>query len=131
MILTFKIKHGRDFSDELVKARKVAEYGIRTKSRSSADVKHIGLKSIIANQILRKFSSDKKAKRVRSIPLIVPDQGINVDNERSLISIPCLKLKLHYQFRSDFEKINQIELNDEYAFISISIPEPVIFKPDK
>ena len=130
MILTFKIKHGRDFSDELAKARKIAEYGLRTKSRSSADVKHIGLKSVIANQILRKYSSDKKAKQVRRVPLTVPNQSIRADKERLLISIPCLNLELNYQFRNDFEKINQVEINDEYAFVSVSIPEPEVIKPN-
>lgn len=131
MILTFKVKHNRDFSVELARARKVAEFGIEHRTLSSADVKHIGLKSMISNQILKKFARDKKAKQVRSVPLIVPNQGIKVDKERLLISIPCLKLELSYQFRNDFEKINQIEINNEYAFISVSIPEPEVIEPTK
>ena len=50
MILTYKIKHKQDFSEELSKAKRIAEFGIQTKSRSSADVKHIGLRSMIANR---------------------------------------------------------------------------------
>lgn len=129
MILTYKIRHSRDLSEELAKARKVAEYGIQYRSRSSADVKHIGLKSAISNQILKKYSNDEKAKKVRRVPLTIPNQSIKVDKERLLISIPCLKLELPYRFRNDFEKINQIEMNDEYAFVSVSIPEPEPIQP--
>ena len=129
MILTYKIKHGRDFSDELAKARQVAEFGLRTRSRSSADVKHIGLKSAIANQILRKYSLDRKAKRVRRVPLTIPNQSIRVDKERRLIFIPCLKLELEYRFRNDFEKVNQIEINNEFAFVSVTVPEADMISP--
>jgi len=124
MILTFKVKHHRDFSYELQLARKVAKFALETRSRSSKDVKHIGLKSIIANQILRKYSRDKTAKKVRKVVLTIPNQGIKVNKDEHTIWISSLKLSLEYCSRNDFEKINQIEINDEYAFISTTIPEP-------
>ena len=130
MILTFKIKHNRDFSHELQLAHKVAKFALRTGSRSSKDVKHIGLKSMIANQILRKYSKDKKLKCVRNVVLAVPNQGIHIDKEKQKISIPCLKLDLDYLFRNDFNKINQIEINKDYAFVSVTVDEPSIRKTD-
>jgi putative transposase len=128
MILTYKIKHGRDFSDEMRKAKKVASYAIQTRSRSSKDVKHIGLKSMIANQIMRKYSNDSRAKEVKSVKLAIPHQGIQVDQEIRTIYAPCLKLRLKYEFPNNFEKINQIELGTEYAYISVTVPEadPII-----
>ena len=129
MILTYKVKHGRDFSDELRKAKKVADYAIETRSRSSKDVKHIGLKSMISNQILRKYSKDRRAKKAKSVKLAVPHQGIKVDQDSRTIYVPCLKLHLRYEFPNTFEKINQIELDNIYAYVSVTIPEPEPFVP--
>lgn len=123
MILTFRIKHGTDFSKELALARKVAEIAIVTRSRSTADVRHIGLKSAISNQILRKYSR-KSIMKVKSVPLTVPGQSIKVNKESRCIVIPCLGLSLNYEFRNDFEKVNQIEIDSEYACVSVSIAEP-------
>ena len=123
MILTFKIQHGRDFGDELRKARQVAEFAVAHRVISSAAVKHFGLKAVISNQLLRKYGRNKTCKAVRSVNLIVPNQGIRLDRQTHAIEIPCLKLRLPYQFRDDFTKVNQIELNAEYAFVSVTIPE--------
>lgn len=128
MILTYKIKHEKDFSRELNLANKVAEFAIRERKISSRDVKHIGLKSIIANQILRKYARNKKIKKVSSVNLTIPNQGIKVIGKE--IKIPCLKLKLPILFNPVFEKINQIEIGKEFAFISVSIKEPKTYVPE-
>jgi len=118
MILTYKIKHGRDFSRELELAKKVAEYGIQNKTISSKDVKHIGLKSAISNQILKKYSKSKTVKKAKSVKLTIPNQSIKVKSDK--IFIPCLKLWLDIYFKKDFLKINQIEIGEEFAYISVS-----------
>lgn len=122
MILTYKLKHNRDFSDELRKAKQVAEFGIKNRTLSSKDVKQFGLKSVISNQILRKYVRNKKVKSVSSVQLTIPNQGVKVDKKDRKITIPCLKLVLDYQF-PDFEKINQIEIGKEYACVSVTIPD--------
>ncbi|MCJ7455289.1 transposase [Candidatus Bathyarchaeota archaeon] len=123
MILTFKVRHGRDLSAELRKARQIAEFALKTKALSSRDVKQFGLKSAIANQILRKYSRNKVLKRVDSVKLTVPHQSIAVADGKDEIKIPCLKLNIPVSFRKDFEKVNQVELDGEFAFVSITIPE--------
>lgn len=129
MLLTFKLKHNRDLSVELAKARQVAEYAIEHRSRSSADVKHLGLRSTIANQNLRKYGNDRRARTVKNVVLIVPGQGIRYDPEAHIIRAPCLKLILDASYLPDFEKIRQIELNEEHAFITVTVPEPPSMNP--
>lgn len=130
MILTYKIRHNRDFSEELRKARKIAEFAIQTRSRSSSDVKHIGLKSAIANQILKKYSRNKDCEQVHRVVLSLPSQSVKVDRADQRILIPCLHLELPYQFRNDFSKVNQVEIDQDYAYVSVSIPEPPMIEPD-
>jgi len=123
MILTYKLRHNRDFSDELTKAFAVAEFAVENpKCRSSAAVKEIGLKSAISNQILKKYGSQKTIKRVRNVNLVVPGQSIKVDRDARTIRVVPLKLTLDYQF-PEFEKVNQIEIDAEYAYVSCTVRE--------
>jgi putative transposase len=129
MILTYKIKHNRNFSPELDKAKRIAEFVLTHKTRSSKDVKQFGLKSAIANQILRKYGNNKTIKSVNRIKLTVPSQSIKFNKEERKIEIPCLKFYTQYSFRNDFDKINQIELDNEYAYISADIKSQPIIEP--
>lgn len=128
MILTYKIKHNQDFSRELELAKKVAKFSIHSKSISSADVKHIGMNSIISNQILRKYSRSKTIKNVKSVKLTIPNQGVKVKDER--IYLPCLKLWLDIYFNTSFEKINQVEIGEVLAYVSVSYKEPKTYEPE-
>ena len=119
MILTYKVKHHSDLSIELGEAKQVAEFALKYKSRSSKDVKHIGLKSAISNQILKKYSSNKKLKRVGSVKLTLPSQSIKFYNSK--ISVPCIKLDISFDHKT--KKIHQIELDDIYAYVSCEIIE--------
>jgi len=123
MILTYKIKHNRDFSIDLAKARQIAIFGIKHKVLSSKAVKQFGLKSIISNQILRKYVKNKKIKQVCKVNLIVPNQGISVNKKENIISIPCLKFSFNYHYLNNFEKINQIEINRQFVFVSVTVNE--------
>ena len=129
MILTYKLRHNRDFSDELKRAFAVAEFAVKNpKCRSSAAVKEIGLKSAISNQILKKYGSQKTIKRVRNVNLVVPGQSIKVDRDTRTIRVVPLNLTLNYQF-PEFEKVNQIEIDAEYAYVSCTVKEELEMIP--
>lgn len=119
--LTYKIKHLKDLSKELEKAKKVAEFSIKTRSLSSKDVKHIGLKSVLSNQILRKYSRNKKCKKVKRVKLTVPSQGIKFSNNEIYISSLKLKMALNKSFNKTIVKINQIEIDNEYAYVCCTV----------
>jgi putative transposase len=145
MILTYKLRHNQDFSKELKQAFKVAEYVVepvvgfdrysfpggkfnqkrmiqKNVCRSSKVVKNIGLPAAISNQILKKYGNQKTIKEVHNVNLVVPNQSIKVDKENKTITIVPLKLVLKYRF-PEFEKVNQIELGQEYAHISVTVNE--------
>ena len=130
MILTYKIRHNRDFSTELKKARQVAQFAIDNRTISSKDVKQFELKSVISNQILRKYSRNAEAKTVHRVKLTVPSQGIKFSHEKREIGIPALKLTMGYHFRNDFLKINQVEIGGKYAYVSVTMPENAMIEPN-
>lgn len=129
MILTYKVKHGRNFSKELIIAKKIAEISIVNRNLSCKDVKHLGLKSVISDRVIRKYSRNKKIKKVSNVKLPIREKSIKID--RKIISVSCLGLTLPITFDSSFEKINQIELDETYAYISCTYKEPKIYKPRK
>ena len=129
MILTYKIKHNYDFSLQLQQAKQVAEFAIRNRDKiSSKYVKHIGLKSAIANQILRKYGRNKNTKKVNQVKLTIPNQAIKLDQNTRTISIPCLNVQFKYEFKQQFSKINQIEVGPEWFYVSVDVEEQPVQK---
>jgi putative transposase len=86
-------------------------------------VKHVGLKSVIANQILRKYGRNHRIRKAWNVNLIVPGQGIKTDRKKHTLTMPCLMLTLNNRQFPKFEKVNQIEVDNEYAYVSVSIAE--------
>jgi putative transposase len=120
MILTYKVRHLRDFSTELRQAKQAANFAIQNRDKlSSKHVAHFGLKSAISNQILREYGRNKKCKTVKRVKLIVPSQSISFEDNQ--IEVTCLKLQL--AFDKKCEKINQIEIDKEWCYISVTVPE--------
>ena len=190
MILTYKVKHNKDFSEEVRKAQKIAELCIKhqtqklssnpppaqqtviyrphfsisspssslspsfstsfepfhqlpnvysvspildslpindsskaTRSLSPEDVKHIGLKSIISGQILRKYSQNQDLRSTKNVKLIIPSRAIIVNIHEKSLFVPCLKLLLNYRFSNNFNKVSQIEIDNIYAYIAVVFPD--------
>lgn len=73
MLLTCNLKHGRDFTVELAKARKVAEFALKSGSRAryltTKDVKDMGPLSAISDQVLRKYSRNSKLNAIHNVQL--------------------------------------------------------------
>ena len=127
MILTFKLKHNRNFTPELDKAFEVAEFVVKNKIKSPnttfvKDIRGV-LPSVIACQIMRKYGNQKNIKSVHSVNLIVPGREVKFFEETNSIWVPCLKLHLENLIPYNFTKINQMEIDNEYCYISVTVPE--------
>lgn len=118
-ILVIKIKHHIDLTTSLEKAILVANYAIKNRNKlSSKYVSDIGLPSAISNQILRKYGKNKKCKSINSnrIKLVAPAQSVRIDGKS--IRIVPLKITLFNESRYIITKVNQIELDNTYAYIA-------------
>ena len=132
MILTFKQKHNIDYTNLLLKAKDVADYAAYHKKEklTSKHVSQFGVPSAISNQIIRKYGKNKKIRKVSSIKLIVPNQAIQLDTEKQEIYISCLKLTIRHDIRKiKVTKINQIEIGNEYYYISAYADELEEYNP--
>jgi putative transposase len=134
MNLTYKIKHNIDYSIELAKAKQIAEWAINNKFKTSSKyVSHIGLKSAISNQILKKYGQNKKAKSVNKIKLTIPGANKNIQIRHNEIYVPCLnKLTITPWFDiSKISKINQIEIDNDWYYITCEVKENIANQVDE
>jgi putative transposase len=120
-IKTVKVKHFLNFTKELSIAKQIAEYSLTNKRATSKDVSHFGLKSAISNQILRKYSKSKTVKSIKSVKLTIPNQSIKVLKNK--IKIVPLNIVFDFEYIIGFEKINQIEIDKQYFYVSLSFKE--------
>ena len=60
----------------------MAEFARAARTCSSKDVKQFGLKSVIANRILRKYSRGMNLRRVGNVKLTAPSQSIHVEEDQ-------------------------------------------------
>jgi len=130
MIKTYKIKHNQNLKTEINKAIKIANFAINNPDKlSSKHVSKYGLKSAISNQILRKYGRNKKIKKVHpeKVKLTIPGQSLEI-KDKQLRIIP-LKFRLNLQHLPEFSKVNQVELDNEFAFISVEVKEEQKYKP--
>ncbi len=125
--LTYKVKHNADLSSALNKAKQISQYAIEHRTLSSKDVSQFGLKSIISNQVLRKYSRNWKCKQIRRVKLTVPNQGLSLKD--NMVWIPSLKLSI--PFNKQIAKIHQVELDTEYAYVCCSIKDEPQYKESK
>ena len=128
MIITYKVRHQFDLSNELQQAHQIASFAIKNRDKlSSKEVSYIGLKSALSNQILRKYGKNRKCRSIKKVNLIVPSQAIKFD-KTTLRLIP-LKLELDIRHLPAFKKVNQVELSKQFAFVSVEVSEAVAFQP--
>ncbi len=140
MIKSYHVKHKLNLTSLLNKAQEVANYAVKNKKKhfSSKEVKHIGLPSTISNQILRKYGRGT-IKEVSNVNLIVPNssknkyttkdgttkiyENITYENER--IHIKPLNLSFRWNSGREFEKIHQVEIDNDKFMLTVSIKERI------
>ena len=111
-------------------SRRIAEYSIKNRSQkiTSKSVKSLGIiPSTIANQIIRKYKNNFKCKTVSNVNLVVPAcstvkyPSVTYDELSQVLIIKPLKLTLNWFCPVWFNKICQVELNNQYCYITISV----------
>ena len=71
----------------------------------------------------QKILSQLKHQDIHNVQLTVPGQTLRGRKE---LYISCLKLSLDIRHLPTFEKVNQVELDEEYAHVTVTINEPPV-----
>lgn len=125
-------KFRREVKRMIKVATKVANYVIRPdikyKNISTKDIRHLGkLKTTISNQIIKKYKNNKKCKKISNVNLTIPANfnnkypSIQYDAKKKDLYIKPLRLHLKWKCPVKFVKINQVEMNKDYAFICLTV----------
>ena len=127
MLLSRVTRHNLDVKSLLQKATQVAEYAINSTHYlfSSAEVKHIGLPSVLSNAVMRKYGRDKKTKRISRVIIPIPKQAFKYDG--STIRIPCLKATIPFTTK---DPIQYLELSRDKLYIIVHVEEALIYKAE-
>ena len=126
MKLTYKIKHGMNFSKELQKAKKLADLAVvHKKGIRAVHYRHLGLPSQVASSTSWKYAQNKKCRNVKSVKMVVRGSILRHRDGRLLVN--CLKIDVPFDKAN--EKINQLEVGAEYLYVCVTVPEKKEFKP--
>lgn len=101
---------------------------IKNMNITTRHTKKLGkINSDVANQIIRKYQKNKKCKKISNVSLIVPAKysskypNVVYDEDKKQLNIKPLRMLLTWKAPREFLKINQIEVNNKYAYVSISV----------
>ncbi len=143
MIKTYHVKHRLSLTAMLTGAQQIANYAVENKNNkkilTSKYVKHHGLPSAVSNQILRKYSKGN-IKEAINVNLIVPNSSIQnykmkngstktyttISYKNNTVILKPLKMCFRWNPGKDFEKINQVEIDDKKFMVSATFKNNIV-----
>lgn len=136
-IKSYHIKHRLFLNSLLESAKQIAKYAVINKTNrkllASKYVKHFGLPSAVSNQILRKYGRGT-IKEATNVNLIVPNQTTrqaskiynSITYENGIVTLKPLKISFRWNPGRKFEKINQVEIDNEKFMVAATFKNNII-----
>jgi putative transposase len=122
LYLTYKLRHGRDFSRELISARRVAEYVNQKPDYDKRELSRFGLKSGIAIATARKYKGCRKLGRVN---IVVPGATVRVNRHRNFLRLGIAALRLSFDMKlPHYDRIAYVEVGMQYVYVTVEVSEP-------